>query len=181
MPPFMRRRRKKGSPPSRLSDLVSSHTRRWKLTALHRLEVIRRKWAQAAGEYVAGHTVPVRLVRKTLRVAVPDSGWASEMTYLAGPILERLQALLRGNWVEEIKPVLVDSIPDSPAPAPGVKLPEPTEKMLADAQRAVAGISDDDLREAMRRAVLASLRRLDAEASHAVNQGQEKPRNGERS
>jgi hypothetical protein len=114
-------------------------------------------------------------------VAVPDSGWASEMTYLAGPILERLQALLRGNWVEEIKPVLVDYIPDSPAPAPGVKLPEPTEKMLADAQRAVAGISDDDLREAMRRAVLASLRRLDAEASHAVNQGQEKPRNGERS
>jgi hypothetical protein len=179
MPPHNRRRRKRGSRPARLSDLVSSHTRRWRLTALHRLEVIRRKWARAAGEYVARHTVPVRLVRKTLRVAVPDSGWASELVYLAGPILERLQGELRGAWVEEIKPVLVESIPDSPAPAPEVKLPEPTQKMHERADRAVRDITDEDLRAAMRRAVLASLRRLDAEADDAVDRKQKQPRNGE--
>ena len=129
MVPRNRRRRKKYSKPSRLSDVVGSHTRRWKLTALHRLEVIRRKWAAAAGEYVAKHTVPVRLVRKTLRVAVPDSSWSAEMAYLAGPILERLQKMLKGDWVHEIKPVLTESIPDSPPPIPDIKLPEPTEEM----------------------------------------------------
>ncbi len=179
MPPSDRRRRRKGSRPARLSELVSSHTRRWRLTALHRLEVIRRKWARAAGEYVARHTVPVRLVRKTLRVAVPDSGWASELTYMAGPILERLQAELRGAWVEEIKPVLVESIPDSPAPAPELELPEPTEKMQERADRAVADIRDEELRAAMRRAVLASLRRLDAEADDAVEKEHKPTRNGE--
>ena len=179
MPPPYRRRRKKYTKPARLSDLVGSHTRRWKLTALHRLEVIRRKWAQAAGEYVARHAVPVRLVRRTLRVAVPDSSWASEMTYLGGPILERLQKLLKGNWVDEIKPVLVDSIPDSPAPVPDLILPEPTEEMHSRADRAVATVTDEKLRASMRRAVLASLRRLDAEASNAVDKEQKETRNGE--
>lgn len=179
MPPHNRRRRKKYSKPARLSDLVGSHTRRWRLTALHRLEVIRRKWAQAAGEYVAQHAVPVRLVRKTLRVAVEDSSWAAEMTYLAGPILERLQKLLKGYWVEEIRPVLVESIPDSPPPTPDITLPEPTEEMQQRADRAVKNIVDQKLKEAMRRAVLASLRRLDVEASDAVDKGQAEPPNGE--
>jgi len=173
MPPPYRRRRKKYTKPARLSDLVGSHTRRWKLTALHRLEVIRRKWAQAAGEYVAKNAVPVRLVRKTLRVAVPDSGWSSEMAYLAGPILERLQKLLKGDWVREIKPVLVESIPDSPPAAPEIKLPEPTAEMHSRADRAVLDIADERLRDSVRRAVLAFLRRLDAEASDAVDKKQD--------
>jgi hypothetical protein len=179
MPPFNRRRRKKYTKPARLSDLVGSHTRRWRLTALHRLEIIRRKWAAAAGEYVARHAVPVRLVRRTLRVAVPDSSWAAEMAYLAGPILERLQKLLKGDWVEEIRAVQVESIPDSPAPESDIVLPEPTEDMRQRADQAVASITDDKLRESMRRAVLASLRRLDAEARDAVDKGQIKPPDGE--
>lgn len=179
MLPHNRRRRKKYTKPARLSDLVGSHTRRWKLTALHRLEVIRRKWAQAAGDYVARHAVPVRLVRKTLRVAVEDSSWAAELVYLAGPILERLQKLLKGDWVEQIRPVQVESIPDSPAPPADIVLPEPTEDMQKHAEQAVAEIRDDKLRESMRRAVLASLRRLDAEARDAVDKGQTKPPDGE--
>jgi len=179
MPPYNRRRRKKYQKPARLSDLVGSHTRRWKLTALHRLEIIRRKWAQAAGEYVARHAVPVRLVRKTLRVAVEDSSWAAEMAYLAGPILERLQKLLKGDWVAEIRPVQVESIPDSPAPAPEITLPEPTDEMRRHADQAVANITDDKLKESVRRAVLAFLRRLDAEASDAVDKEQVQPPDGE--
>ena len=116
MPPPYRRRRKKYTKPARLSDLVGSHTRRWKLTALHRLEVIRRKWAQAAGEYVARHAVPVRLVRRTLRVAVPDSSWASEMTYLGGPILERLQKLF--PWPGTPRPYCSAWSPPRPGPRP---------------------------------------------------------------
>jgi hypothetical protein len=179
MPPYNRRRRKKYTKPARLSDLVGSHTRRWRLTALHRLEVIRRKWVQAAGEYVARHAVPVRLVRKTLRVAVEDSSWSAEMTYLAGPIVERLQKILKGDWVEEIKPVLVESIPDPPPPAPGISLREPTEEMQQRADQAVKDITDEKLKESMRRAVLASLRRLDAEASDAVDKEQTQPPDGE--
>ena len=168
MVPRNRRRRRKYAKPSRLSDLVGSHTSRW-------------RWAKAAGEYMARHAVPVRLVRRTLRVAVPDSSWAAEMIYLAGPILERLQKMLKGAWVEEIKPVLVDSIPDSPPVAREIKLPEPTEEMNRRADRAVKDVADENLRESMRRAVLASLRRLDAEASNAVDKEQVEPPNGEQS
>lgn len=182
MPPRSRHRhRSRKDRPSRLSDLLGASARKWRMQHLHRLEVIRRRWIEAAGEYAARYLVPVRLVRKTLRVAVPDSAWASEATYLAGPILERLRALLPGGWVEEIKPVLTEPECPLPIPTPQVKLKEPTPRMQGRAELIVGHLPPGELRDAVRRAVLAALRRLDDDPDDAVDRGGHQNRRGGRS
>jgi hypothetical protein len=165
MPP---RFRKKLVRPVKLSDLIDNRTRRWRLQRLKRLEIIRAKWPQAAGEYVAGHTQPVRLVRTTLRVAVDDAGWLSEMTYLTDAILERLRELLPGNWVDEIKAVTGEALPASSDMPRNLRprLSEPTAEMQKRLDEALPDLEDRDLAEVIRRTMLTSLRldgrRLDA-------------------
>lgn len=160
--PFHHRRKRLKSP-VRLSTLVDGHTRRWRLLALHRLEVIRRKWPEAAGDFVATHVVPVRLVRRILRVAAEDTTWLTEMTYLADAILERLRTLLPGDWVEELRTVVGVPMPPLPAPEPEVKLGPPTAEMFNRVEEACNSIEDSALRSAIQRAMLARLRREEAD------------------
>jgi len=156
-PGFQGKGRKHRTPTS-LSELVSAHSRRWRFQTLYRLEYIRQKWPQAAGEYVAQHVFPVRLIRKTLRVSVSDSSWGNEMSYLAGTILERLQELIPAGWVQEIHVAAGGNpVPPPPLPKP-VLLAEKTPDMTAKAQSVAAGL-DTDLSDAFARAMLACLRR----------------------
>lgn len=163
-----RRRRKRLPRPVRLTELVSSHARKWRFVHLHRMEVIRQKWAEAAGPFVARHAAPVRLVRKVLRVAVEDATWASELAYLTGPILERLQQLLPGRWVESIKVVQGEPLPPAEPPAPPVELAATTPRMERRVERATAAIEDPELQESVRKAMLTGIRRLDAEMRRGV-------------
>ena len=158
----MARYRKKMKAPIRLADLISSRTKRWRVQKLKRLEIIRHKWVRAAGDFVAKHAVPVRLVRKTLRVGVDDSSWVNEMSYLTDTILERLQELLPGKWVDEIQTVVVESLTETESAKdtrPPVKLSEPTEEMNQRVSDALEGVSQPGLAEAIKRAMLTSLRR----------------------
>jgi Protein of unknown function (DUF721). len=136
------------------------------MQALHRIEVIRRKWREVAGEYVAVHVVPVRLVRKTLRLAAEDSTWASEMTYLSSELLERLQQVIPKGWVEEILVVASEPLPsDLPELKPERTLPPPTSEMeqkaLALTTITLDADADPTLVAAIQRAMLAALRRND--------------------
>ena len=135
------------------------------MQSLHRLEFIRRKWREAAGEYVAAHVVPVRLVRKTLRLAAEDSTWASEMTYLVEELCARLQKLIPTGWVEEIRVVASEPLPPELPPTimSALKLPPSTPEMEKKAH-ALTEITLDPgadplLVAAIKRAVLAALRR----------------------
>ncbi len=173
--------RKKLVRPVKLSDLIDNRTRRWRLQRLKRLEIIRAKWPSAAGEYVAGHTQPVRLVRKTLRVAVDDAGWLNEMSYLTDTILERLRELLPGDWVAEIKAVTGEPVPP-PDPRPGPAracLAEPTVEMHRRLDETLPELEDPKLAASIRQAMLTSLRldgrRLDAvekEANQTIDEEQ---------
>ena len=51
-----------------------------------------RAWTRAAGSDVVAVTRPRRLLRGVLTVECESSTWASELTYLAPAILERLRA-----------------------------------------------------------------------------------------
>jgi hypothetical protein len=126
---------------------------------LQRLEVIRHRWAEAAGEYVAQHVVPVRLVKKSLRVAADDSSWINEMTYMKDTILERLQELLGGKWVDEIHVVAGECHNPLPAKEPPFKLGQITKDMDKQAEEVGQDLADRDLAEAIKRARLAQLRR----------------------
>jgi hypothetical protein len=164
--PRIHRHRRRLTAPVPLNKLINGHTRRWKMQALHRVEVIRRKWREVAGEYVAIHVVPVRLVRKTLRLAAIDSTWASEMTYLKNELLERLQKVLPKGWVEEILVVSSEPLPpDLPELRSARTLSPPTSEMEQKALELTtitldAG-ADPTLVAAIQRAMLAALRRND--------------------
>jgi hypothetical protein len=153
--------------PVPINKLINSQTRRWKIQALHRLEVIRRAWRQVAGEYVAAHVVPVRLVRKTLRLAAEDSTWASEISYLTSELLMRLQTLIPKGWVTDIRVVSSEPLPpEVPDLKPALKLPpatpDMTKKSLDLTEITLDHGVDPTLVTAIQRAVLAALRRSNA-------------------
>jgi len=158
----MRRYRKKLKAPVRLADLISSRTKRWRVQKLKRLEIIRQKWVRAAGDFVAKHAVPVRLVRKTLRVGVDDSSWVNEMSYLTDTILQRLQELLPGKWVDEIQTVVVESLTETESAKdtrPPVMLSEATDEMNQRVNETLKDVSQPGLATVIKRAMLTSLRR----------------------
>jgi hypothetical protein len=173
-------RRRKLKRPISISDLVGKQARRWRFVALHRLEVIRQKWPQAAGDYVARHVVPIRLVRRTLRLVAADSAWATEMTYLSDDILKRLQALLPGKWVDELQCVQGEPLPPGDPPAEPVELKEATDEMRRRVEAVCDPIKDPALGEVVRRAMLKSLRRLDVKAGSALDMEQPEPTDGEK-
>ncbi|NMB75095.1 MAG: DUF721 domain-containing protein [Myxococcales bacterium] len=164
-------RRARLKAPVKLSGIIERQSRKLRFHSLRRLEVIRSCWRQVAGEMLARHVVPVRLVRKTLRLSVADHAWLNEMSYLAGPLLERLQQALPGQWVEELKFVVGE-------PAPEIRPHEPsataclapvTDAMIREAEQAAEQVSDEALRQAILRASLARLRRLDRRGRSGVD------------
>ncbi len=136
------------------------------MQALHRIEIIRRKWREVTGEYVATHVVPVRLVRKTLRLAAEDAAWASEMTYLKSDLLERLQQVIPKGWIEDIHVVASEPLgSDLPHVQTTPALPpltaEMEQKAFALTNTALNANADPTLVAAIQRAIIAALRRND--------------------
>jgi hypothetical protein len=156
--PFERHRKRLRSP-IRLKDLIQNRTRRWKMTLLQRTEIIQQKWAEAAGEYVASHVVPSRLIRKTLRVVAEDSAWLTEMTYLGEEILVRLKELLPGDWVDKIQTVVGEPLPKRALSEPAVLLAKTSKEMLHRVEEVGDLVDDTELRKAIERAMLAGVRR----------------------
>ncbi len=158
------RRRRKGKPVL-FGDLLQSKTRKWRFVHLAKLEIINSKWTEAAGQFVAQHVRPARLVRKQLRLAVDDSSWVAELTYLAPSILARLQELLPRPWVDELKAVPGEPMPEFMTRAPDetpkdtLTLLPITEKMTEQAQALSSKVDDPDLAKAIYKATISRLRR----------------------
>jgi hypothetical protein len=161
--------RRRISKPIKLADLVDAKARKWRFKLLARCSIIRSKWLEAAGEFVAAHVQPARLVRKQLRLAVDDASWANEMTYMGPNILERLQGLIPRGWVDELKVVQGEPMPEPLPPPTFLILPPKSPKMQAKAEKVADCLVDPDLAEAVRRATIARLRRLDASSKNAVD------------
>ncbi len=174
-------RRPRLKAPVKLSGIIERQSRKLRFHSLQRLEVIRSCWRQVAGEMLARHVVPVRLVRKTLRLSVADHAWLNEMSYLAGPLLERLQQALPGPWVEELKFVVGEPAPEirPSAPAETPRLSPITDSMRREAQQAAEQVGDEALRQAILRASLARLRRLDRRGRSGVDQSSGREPGGE--
>jgi len=159
MEPSRRRLRKHRKGPVAVADLVGASARRWRFQHLHRLEVLRGAWREAAGEFVARHVVPARLVRRTLRVVADDSSWVTEMAYLGPEILARLKEGLRGDWVDELKVVVGEPAEPLPPPPPVFELPPASPAQAREAAALAADVQEPQLRAAVERAALAWLRR----------------------
>lgn len=51
------------------------------------------RWAEAVGAHVAEHVRPVKLDEGVLVVQVDDPAWATQVQFLTGDIIERLDAI----------------------------------------------------------------------------------------
>jgi predicted nucleic acid-binding Zn ribbon protein len=67
-------------------------------------------WAAAVGSQVRKVTAPVRLERKTLIVAVPDSTWRTQLKRMSGQVLFRLNSLLGAPAITSIEFVINEEL-----------------------------------------------------------------------
>ena len=114
-----------------------------------------RGWPDAVGEAIARNAWPARIGRDgTLFVHTANAVWAFELQHRAAEIAARA-------GVEKIR-FVPGPVPQPAAQAPAVTVerpPEPTEQDRLQAAAIAAEIEDPELREAVARAVAASLAR----------------------
>jgi hypothetical protein len=119
-------------------------------------------WRGAVGEQVARNAWPARVARDgTLHVHTSSSVWAFELGQLAPRILEQLTADLGEHAPKELR-FAQGHLPE-PAPAPSEGAPHgpqvPPPEAVAEAVSLTASIDDEELREAVAKAVALGLAR----------------------
>ena len=121
------------------------------------LTEVTRVWPAAVGEAVARAAWPQRVARDgTLHVTCVSSTWAFELGRMEDEIRTRL-----AERIEEVPPSL--RFAPGPVPSPGAverppyTLPEPEPEEERWASAVTDPIDDPELREAVRRAAVASL------------------------
>ncbi len=122
------------------------------------LAEVTRAWPGAVGEGIARSAWPQRLARDgTLHVTTVSATWAFEL----GRMEEEVRAKLRAAIGDATPPAL--RFAPGPVPSPGAEdlpaatPPPPTASEEAEAASLSAAIEDPELREAVCRAVAASL------------------------
>jgi hypothetical protein len=117
-------------------------------------------WEQVVGSELAKRCRPTSLKGGVLRVRMESAVWASEIRYLGGQIVERINSAVGSNVVSELKP-WVTTRKEEGAPAGrgveravGPRSPSPNPA----AAKAVVGheIEDEALAEALKRAFRAA-------------------------
>src|SRR5438067_11160717 len=64
---------------------------------------VKLAWSKAAGAGLRRHTIPVRLVSKTLIMAVADPIWQKQLQHMSAELIFRINNLLQGNLIDAIE------------------------------------------------------------------------------
>lgn len=122
------------------------------------LAAVTEAWPAAVGGPIARAAWPQRIARDgTLHVTVVSSAWAFELGLLEADLRERLREHLGDRTPPSLR------FAPGPVPSPGAvdrevaPLAPPTSAEEAEATRLSSAIDDEGLRDAVRRAVSASL------------------------
>lgn len=109
-------------------------------------------WTAAIGSHVRKVTIPVRLERKTLIVAVPDQTWRTQLARMRGQALFKVNSLLGSPVVTGIEFVVnPDVIPPQQQSAPDIEFVAPDRQALA-LRDSADQIPDPEVRAAFLRA-----------------------------
>jgi hypothetical protein len=122
-------------------------------------------WDEIVGAHLAQVARPLRIDAHTLWVAVKSHAWMQELTFHKRTILQRLNERVGEERFREVRftvraelptafQAADEATPDAPPPEP----PQLSEAELAEVEANLQGVSDPALRDALRRAQLASLR-----------------------
>lgn len=134
----------------RLSDELRRELSRFGVQA--GLADLVERWPEAVGESIARNAWPARIARDgTLHVATADSVWAFELGRRAADIAGRL-GVPKLRFAPGPLPAAAPSAPPDTAPSPG-------EEEHRRAAEIAAPIEDENLREAVQKAVSLGLAR----------------------
>jgi hypothetical protein len=111
-------------------------------------------WRSIVGHRVARHTMPTKLENGALHVVVSSALWASELSLLQAPILQKLRAVLPGVSLLRFRVGVVEQQPGAAPPVriAAAPLPETLEQKLRE-------MEDQDLGKTIREAAGYSLGR----------------------
>ncbi len=128
--------------------------------AEHRL---RQQWRAIAGPFVAAHTRPGDVRFHKLHVAVENSVWLHQLTYLKRALLEKIQSGMKEIEIQDIL-FRIGDVPAPPAddadaadPADETAAPPPTPAARKTASACAQTIRDDALRESLTRVIAMAL------------------------
>lgn len=92
----------RGGKPVKIGELLSPALERLGPRGLWIESKLRKAWPAVVGEGVAANATIGRLRGKVLEVAVTSDAWATELTYLATSIVEKLNKVVGAGTVEEV-------------------------------------------------------------------------------
>ena len=122
-------------------------------------------WDEIVGAQLAQVARPLRIDAHTLWVAVKSHAWMQELTFHKRTILQRLNARVGEERFREVRftvraqlPAVFEAAGDEAADEPPAEPLPLSEAELAEVEANLQGVSDPALRDALRRAQLASLR-----------------------
>ena len=75
---------------------------------------VKLAWSKAAGTGLRRSTIPVRLVAKTLVVAVADPIWQKQLQHMSAELIFRINNLLQGNLIDAAGLKALASMPGLP-------------------------------------------------------------------
>ena len=101
----MTRNRQRGSDPDpvALSDALHRVAESLGGPSSQKTAAVVAGWPDIVGDRIASHARPVVLRDKVLVVEVDEPGWATELRYLRGELVSRLQASLGNDVIERIE------------------------------------------------------------------------------
>jgi predicted nucleic acid-binding Zn ribbon protein len=106
--------------PVRLGDALQSYLRESGLDERVEEAAVLPEWDERVGAAIAAVTVPVRVSRGTMLVAVRSSGWLMELKLMEREILRRINEGRSRGRIERIRFVMSgdEESPDEPEPGP---------------------------------------------------------------
>jgi hypothetical protein len=125
---------------------------------IYSVDLVEKRWASVVGEEIARRSEPESLEGGVLTVRVTDPAWGKTILKLQGKIIPSLNRAVgvplvrRINFVRREK--LQNPASEARSPEKSVALGPPPESVM----RASEGISDEELREAVRKSASRYLR-----------------------
>ncbi|MEF3253981.1 MAG: DUF721 domain-containing protein [Deferribacterales bacterium] len=115
---------------------------------------IANKWEKILGDFIAKHSRPIKINNGTLIIAVEDSIWMNEFTFMKSEFLERLHQY-GYNEIKDLKFILKKIISKK---AETYTPKDITPSMLHTADIIAAPIKDEKLKTVFKKAVISYLR-----------------------
>jgi hypothetical protein len=147
----------RGTRPERIGVILREHIDALGWKARLREEEVLTGWAVAVGPQIAAHARPSHITNRRLTVVTESPVWTQQLSLLKPELLQRLAGNCGPQAVTDLFFVTGKIEPLPPPAAPTAPRRPPAPALPADLQQHLDGIADAEVRESVRRLILAAL------------------------